>query len=481
VKRTSHWPLTILSTVVSLLQLTLPLTLVRLFPAEDIGTYKIFFLYYGLLSFITGSVGLMHGVYYWTHSPSGGKALMQQVWTVLAMQSTIVLVAGVAGSGYVALLLEGSREQALLFVISGSLYLLTSFYEEAWVAEERIWQSALFKALSELVRASLVVYFAWRYRDINLVFFVHTAVMLLKFSLGTALAVAQGMARIVFNKQLLREVLRYALPVSTAGLLAAIANSADQLLLSTLLSKAQFAVFAMGCLAVPPLVALEQSVNQVLAARLSQFLRRGERAAAVQQYAAAVRELSRFMIPACVGLLVFAEPIVSILFTSRYLDSAPVLRLYSLTYLLSGIPYDGGPKASGHGGWALKTFVYKTLIAVALVAVLTPLWGTYGAMTGVLVSGVYLRGAGIFFNIRTLGWGFSEFIPLRSLAQMLALSLALGGVSLLMRDFFFNDRLWLVVMGSAFGLIYGSLYLLPRRAEKIVTAHYVLGPECKKR
>ena len=460
--KTSHWPLTTLNTLVALLQLFLPLVLVRIFPQESIGAYKIFFLYLGILPLLSFSAGLTHGLAFWSGSAQLRGRLFKQVWTLLMTLSLVLMLGGLALQGPISSLFDGSGRQAFLFVISGVFALGIGFAEEAWVAAGRVWQTAIFRAVSEIVRTALIVYIAAETRSIGLVFVVHAAVSGVKWLIAAGVSYRQQAAGIVWDRRAVREILRYAVPVSLAGFLSAIANYADQILLSQLLSKAEFAVFAIGCLSVPPLAALEQSVNQVLTPRLSRALADGDKTAAAGYYAEAVYELGRFMIPAFAGLLVFAEPIIRILFTADYLEAAPVLRLYACSYLLLSIPYDGGPKASGNGSWALKTFLVKTLISIAMVVLLIRPLGVFGAMGGVLLSGVYLRAAGLAFNVKMLGWPYRRFLPVRRILKAAAAALVLGLASCLGRPLFADDRWWFFVCGGLFFAIYSSLFLLPR-------------------
>jgi O-antigen/teichoic acid export membrane protein len=464
--KTSHWPLTVLNTVVSFVQLFLPLLLVRIFSQDAVGSYKIFFLYLNILPLITFSAGFVHGLYFWTGNKERGRELVRQVWTILTSYSLFLAFVGITFAGYFSHLFHCSYQLVVYFSLAGASSLIFSFYEEAWVAAGRVWQSALMKSGFEVARAGLIALVAFKTRDIESVLLTYTLVNVTKFVVETFIGIRQNIARPIFDSKLSKEAMNYALPVSTAGFLSAASGSTDSILLSTLLSRAEFAVYSLGCLSVPPLLALEQSVNQVLASRLSRHIAAGDKALAEREFSNTVLELARYLIPSFIGLQIFAEPIITLLFTTRYLDSVPVLRMYALSYLLMIIPYDGGPRASGSGGWALKVFILKTIVSISVVAVMTTILSTYGlgkfgAMSGVLASGLFLRFAGIRFNITRLGWTLSEFIPKAELAHITIISALLGAPCLLIKGYFANSLIWFAVAGGGFSLLYGWLILLP--------------------
>jgi len=447
-------------------QLFLPLLLVRIFSQDAVGSYKIFFLYLNILPLITFSAGFVHGLYFWTGNKERGRDLVRQVWTMVTGYSLLLGLTGLIFAGYFASLFHTTPTLVLYFALAGASSLIFSYYEEAWVAAGRVWQSALLKSGFEVSRAGCIAFIAYTYRTIDSVLLTYTLINVVKFVVESLIAYAQNIARPLFDLKLSSEALRYAVPVSTAGFLSAASGSTDSILLSTLLSRAEFAVYSLGCLSVPPLLALEQSVNQVLASRLSRHISAGDKTMAEKEYSNSVLELGRYMIPAFVGLQIFAEPIITLLFTNRYLDSIPVLRTYALTYLLIIIPYDGGPRASGSGGWALRIFMWKTVVSIGFVAVMTSVLspyglGKYGAMSGVLASGLFLRLAGIRFNIRRLGWNLSEFIPFSQLGYIATISLVLGLPCVLVRGYFSSSLVWFAVAGGCFSIIYGLLVIMP--------------------
>ncbi len=458
----NHWPLTILNMLVAVLQLVLPLILVRIFTQEEIGVYKVFFLYLGLLPQLSWCSGFIHGLAYWTGNKDIGQRLIQQVWTLLASWSALLTIIGLLLLSPLSVIFDGSSRTSLLFVVSGGVLLVNYFNEDAWVAAGRIWQSALYRGGMELLRTIVMVWIGWVTRDIMMVFVAHVAIHSLRLGVATVISYTQGFSRLLLDVQTIEQIMKYVVPVSAAGFLGAIANSADQILMSALLNKVEFAIFAMGCLVVPPVYALEQSVNQVLAPRMALALAQNNRDEAKGAYASAVEELAKFMIPCFFGLEIFATPIVRIIYTSTYLDSVPVLRLFAVNYLLFSIPYDAAAKALGMGGWPLRVFVVKASISLGLVALLTPFMGVYGAMLGVIASGVFLRIAGVYFNSSVLGWRLSESIPYRSISRLLVICVLLSLLCLVCKGLFIDDRLWFVVMGGVFSLSYFFLVLWPK-------------------
>lgn len=76
----NHWPIFIVGNINSLLNLFLPLFLVRIFTPEEMGLYKIFFLYVALIPFFTMTSGLLTSFYYWSGFKKEFHHYSNSVW-----------------------------------------------------------------------------------------------------------------------------------------------------------------------------------------------------------------------------------------------------------------------------------------------------------------------------------------------------------------------------------------------------------------
>ena len=62
----SHWPISICSFVSAIASLLIPILLVRVLSAEEVGFYKVFFLYMALSPVFFGITGLQNGLCYFS-------------------------------------------------------------------------------------------------------------------------------------------------------------------------------------------------------------------------------------------------------------------------------------------------------------------------------------------------------------------------------------------------------------------------------
>src|SRR5690606_5671788 len=213
-----------------------------------------------------------------------------------------------------------------------------------------------------------------------------TCVTLLKVVVGYGFGHILGFVRFSLHLPTLKAVWRYAFPVSIAWMFGVFVHNADQFILSLHIDAAEFAFYAIGCLVIPPILIFEHSVTRVMIPQLSASFSQGEGEKAQALYRDAVKHLAFLLIPAVTGLIVFAEPIITLLFTDTYARASNYLELFALSYLFLMIPYDAVPRAKGQANWILRTFVVFSVISLALAYFLTHEFGPYGALAALLLS-----------------------------------------------------------------------------------------------
>lgn len=87
----SHWPLSILGGMVSIFNLLLPLLLVRILTPDEIGHYKIFFLYLVLVPWAFMTAGITHGLGHWSGKENLRIEAFRTSWSILLTIASVAL------------------------------------------------------------------------------------------------------------------------------------------------------------------------------------------------------------------------------------------------------------------------------------------------------------------------------------------------------------------------------------------------------
>ena len=461
---TSHWPISLSNGAATLFNLFLPLALVRIMPPDQVGRYKVFFLYVMLGPSLFAAAGLTNGLYHWAGSYPRSRAAIRQSWTWFSGIALALSLAGFLLSSALAPVLRMPLLDLRLFFLYCPFGLAAAFMEDLLIARGDIWKGSLYGAGFQVLRAGAVLAAAWYGRQVAALFWAFVACTVLRAVTGWLLLARSGDLRLLFSREQSGPVLKYAFPVSVAALAGLALSNADQLILSFRLNPAEFAFYAMGCLTIPPLQILEISVNRVLIPRLSLAFAEKRLGDAAALYAEAVSELFRILLPATVGLIIYSRPIITTLFTHRYADAARFLEFYALFYLSMSLPFDAVARATGDGGWIMRASMLFAPFSIFGTWFAINRWGAMGALGVLLAVQFGMRFYGLIYQKRRFGVALTQFLPLREMALEVLLVSVAGGLSLALHPLFTDARVWFGVTGLLFMAIYfPGAYVLYRR------------------
>ncbi len=452
----AHWPISILSSLSSLVSMALPLILVRVLDPSTLGSFKIFFLYLMVLPPLTFIAGVSNGLSFWAGQGNDGKKAISTSGFLFLALSVLSLGALFLGQDFLVSHLNLQKEWIGLFAVALFLSIASLFYDDAAIATGRIWTGAIFNSGFEILRTGVIIITAILTKDLFAIIKAHIVVQAVKMTLGYILAFKQGLIHWEWDPAVFKSVVRYAFPVSLAFVFGLWLNYSDQIILSKTISVTEFALYTVCCLTIPPLLVLESSVTRVLIPQLSAAFLEEKMSYAASLYKKAVRELSFFLIPAVVGLIVFAKPIILLLFTERYVAGVPYLRLYALWYLTLMIPHDSVARAQGQARWILGNFISFSILTLALCGAASLRFGAMGVLTGLLIARLASRLYTVFYLNRKIGWKIDDFIPIQHLIIFTGWSVSLGIVCTILRPVFHSEMLWFVVTGVGFSIAYLS-------------------------
>lgn len=459
---TSHWPLSILSSLSSLFGFALPMVMARTLSADDVGSFRIYSLYLSTLPSVTLSVGLVNGLYYWSGRGKEGRSLIQTAWSVLLVLALSITILAITSYPLLKRWDVMPAELWPIFILTLAPTILGNFYEFGTIASGRIWFGSIFTSVADVLRTFAMVVVLIATHSLPAVLVTHLIVLATKVILGQVLALRQGLVerKVSFDKR--ASVWDYAWPVSIAAVFDLLVISSDRLILSQFITSEAFAFYSIGCLAVPPLAMLEQAVNRVLIPRMSAHFGQGRSDLAAWRYREAMSELGMIMIPAVAGLVVFSREIITLLFTVKYASSALYLQVFAFFYLALIVPFDSVARATGRSRWILGLCVSFGIYSLVAAGLLTWRFGPMGSLAALLSTQLLQRGYSLWSIHQTQNWRWRDFVPFFELAVYTAASLTLSALCLAVKPLFHSmdstgqNRPWLFICGILFLTIYLS-------------------------
>ncbi len=425
-----------------------PMILVRLLSVEDFGRYREFLVYATVLIGIAGFGINSSLLRFIPTDPQRGWRFVDQT-VVLTFGSSILVAGG-------AFLLDQIFGRSLFgeFGLQVALYVFLfvnlDFWEFLWLSERRSFAVLGYTTARLIARITVVTITAALTRDIDSIIVslivletVRLAISATGWRLRARKADRAGDYR-------WREQLEFCLPFGGALVLVAINKSLGALFVAKMLGPVALAHYAIGVYVQPVITVLRNSLSDVLLPEMVAGDRE-ERADRLELWRRTTVVATMALVGTGVVLARFAEPLITTLFSDKYLPAVPIFQLYLLTFLRESVDFAVPLRAVDKTAAIMRSNLLALALNVALMMLLLPRWGVLGAVVAFLISraieGMYLARA----TMRAYEINLRALAAWRDLFKVL-LSAALA--TTLIASSFWTEHMGFI--GVAFG---GAAYL----------------------
>src|SRR5262245_2378393 len=382
------------------LTLALPLVLVRSLSQADFGVYKQAFLLVGTATTVLPLGFGMSAFYFLPRERDAHGAVVLHILIVHAAVGLAAAAVLVAWPGALPALFGSDALAPYAAELGGVIatWTVASFLEIIAVARQDIRASTAFIIGSQVSKT---------------LFFVVAAVAAGSVRALIDAALVQGVAQAVvlllyvnavyprfwasFDVAVLRTQASYALPLGLSGLVLKFQNDLPHYFVAHAFGAPAYAIFAVGVFNLPLIGLLRESVGSVMLPRISRLEHEQDARQIVDLVARVARKLARFYFPMYVFLMVVGREFVTVLFTSRYLESWPVFAVYLTVIPFMVIVLDPLTRAFAEQRYfllKLRLVLFAVMIVVFAIGMnRLGLVGTVAVMVATQIVGTFAAGA----------------------------------------------------------------------------------------
>ena len=232
----------------------------------------------------------------------------------------------------------------------------------------------------------------------------------------------------------MKTMVAFSIPLATASALGTISLQLDKIIVSSMCSPEDFAVYSTGALEIPLIGIITGSIASVIMPDLRRMVASGDKPAALALFCKAAEKSALVLIPVMMFLLVSAEPFILTLFSSKYADSVLPFRLYLLILPIRIAQYGAFQMALGLN----KAILYRTAVSLAVNVVLSILFVRWFGYIGAVISTIVtLYAVNCVWNFSIISRAVScrwwQVLPFKSLFQLIWTAALAGTPVLIIR------------------------------------------------
>ncbi len=447
--------------VAAILNIGLPILLVRIMAQTEYGVFKEAFLFVSTATNVaTFGVG-MSAFYFMPRHPERGGQIALNILVYNFIAGWIPLAAILI---YPQILQKLFRTNQLepLAVLLGFFVLVTltsSLVMQIPTAMQDVKYSTLFIVGTQVARAVMIAVAAVAFRTVK--------------SIVVAAMIAQLLSIILlfwyldkrfprfwthFEWDFFKEQLAYALPYGAFGMLWVIQKDLDNYFVSATLGPKDYAIYAVGWVDVPLLTLALESIVSVMIVRISALQKEDRKKEIREVTANASSRVAAIEFPLFAMLMVGGRDLIVLFYTQTYKQSGAIFLVSILLLPLWVLLMDPIVRAYKE----LRNFllVVRLIVFAALFCVLLPVIH-YKGMFGAAVAAVgaqYLERIIIFFKAaRTVDAEWSDFRLYRDMFKVAAVSVVAGVAAYLVRNLISPNLLVLRIL--IVGVVTAAIYL----------------------
>jgi O-antigen/teichoic acid export membrane protein len=386
------------------LQFALPIVLTRTLDPHAFGEYRLLWLAVSTLMLVT-PMCMAPSLYYFLPRSDAPTQRLYINQTMLFLVGAGLVSAWALSlwnpflPGKIHGLLEAQGAVVPAFVLA---WVFASLLDVLPTAEERVaWQARVVMSLAA-VRAVVLSAVAILTQELGPVLWALLAFACLKAGiLLTYVARHHGLRGPLARRETYASQVRHAAPFALSGALHGVRSQADQWIAAALFTVTQFASFSVATVLAPIVQIFRQSVNHVFLPSMSRLQSGGDFKGMLALNSRANNMVALLVYPLLGFAFVFAEEIITLVYTRTYLDAAPVLRLYVAALVAFVVELVSVLFVLKQGPFAARINGIVLVVALPLSYYGAMRWGLTGAAAG-SVAAIYLERVASLMRIAKL-------------------------------------------------------------------------------
>jgi O-antigen/teichoic acid export membrane protein len=267
---------------------------------------------------------------------------------------------------------------------------------------------AVAQVINSLIRLLLIIVslFVWRLGILGVIY---------AFLLSYAASITYSYfsvpvtKHIFFNKELYAKMFKFGLPLGINNLLNFIFTKVDRLMIGAMINPTSVAYYETASKIPDNSSRMYESFSSVFFPHMSELFGQERKKEAERFLNICLRLVSFVTIFAALVTVLFQKEIVRLLFSERYLESAPAFALLMVTLNIALVGNIMGTTlvAAGHSDKPAKINIIMTVVNISGNLIMIPIFGFMGAVYATLISGAatnpfivwFLRRIGIKVDI----------------------------------------------------------------------------------
>ncbi|MTI70086.1 MAG: polysaccharide biosynthesis protein [Firmicutes bacterium] len=233
--------------------------------------------------------------------------------------------------------------------------------------------------------------------------------------------------KIVLDFEIIKRILKFSIPIGLASVVGMINIQLDKLIIGKFFTVEEVAIYTNAAKELP-ITIVATSLTAIIMPEIVKLLKKDKVIDAINLWGNSIVIAFSIISLFSFGLFVFADEVIQILYSSKYLPGATVFRIYNLVLLIRVTYF--GIMLNSQG--KTKLIFYSSLVSLIMNIILNysfyNLLGFIGPAIATFVSLLVIAGFQLFMTSISLKLSIINIFPWRDLLKFILTNIVLGSI-----------------------------------------------------
>lgn len=306
--------------------------------------------------------------------------------------------------------------------------IILSGIENILIVFHNIKKLVIFKILYGLLTLGVIAVCWWFKISfyIYMIFFLLTEIFFSIWVYEISFNLVGGL-KVSFQKYRIKEILMFSIPVGLASVVGTISIELDKMMIGFFYTTEELAIYTNASKEMPVTI-VASSITAVLMPQLVKLLKAEKKKKAIELWKNATSLAYIFIAFLSTVLFVFAQDVIIVLYSEKYLPGISVFRVYTLVLLLRVTYFGIILNAIGKTQFIFVTSIISLILNVILNAVGYFTVGFIGPAIATFLSISITAFIQLLYTSKVTGISFQKIFPWKSLGKITFYNICIGTV-----------------------------------------------------
>ena len=188
------------------------------------------------------------------------------------------------------------------------------------------------------------------------------------------------------------------------------------------ITPSAYAIYAIAFYGVPGLTQVYLSISQVYIPRMVIAHKNSDIYQVKALYHSMVSKTLSYTIPLISVIILFADPIVPFVFSSKYIASIPYFRIYLITFIIGAVGCGNMLRITGETKKSLYAYLYSAIFIVPFTYFSIKYYSLNGAIVSAVLGNILPKIILSRYDMKTLSVSLADLYPWKVIFKQIAIS-----------------------------------------------------------